>query len=70
NTVLSRQDGTTYKPADCTATVSVTEVPTGIDEVKEQIAESKDVYYDLSGRAVENPTKGINIIDGKKVLVN
>ena len=70
NTLLSRQDGTTYKPSDCTATVSVTEGPTsGIDEMKEQRAESKDVYYDLSGRAVENPTKGINIIDGKKVLV-
>jgi hypothetical protein len=68
NTVLSRQDGTTYKPADCTATVTVTD-GTGIDEMKEQRAESKDVYYDLSGRAVENPTKGINIIDGKKVLV-
>ena len=66
NTVLSRQNGTTYKPADCTATVTVTEVPTGIDEMKEQRAESKDVYYDLGGRAIENPTKGIYIIDGKK----
>ena len=42
---------------------------TDIDEVKEQRAESKDVYYDLSGRVVENPTRGIYIIDGKKVLV-
>jgi hypothetical protein len=68
NTVLSRQDGTTYKPADCVATVSVTDV-SGIDEMKEQRAESKDVYYDLSGRAVENPAKGINILNGKKVLI-
>ena len=43
---------------------------TGIDEMKEQRAESKDVYYDLSGRAVENPTKGIYIIDGKKCWVS
>ena len=42
---------------------------TDIDEVKEQRAESKDVYYDISGRVVENPTRGIYIIDGKKVLV-
>ena len=28
----------------------------------------KDVYYDISGRVVENPTKGVYIIDGKKVL--
>ena len=27
------------------------------------------VYYDLSGRRVENPVKGIYIINGKKVLV-
>jgi hypothetical protein len=25
--------------------------------------------YDLSGRAVKNPTKGLYIIDGKKVLL-
>ena len=42
---------------------------TDIDEMKEQRAESKDVYYDLSGRVVENPTNGIYIIDGKKTLV-
>ena len=42
---------------------------TDVDEVKEQRAESKDVYYDISGRVVENPTRGIYIIDGKKVLV-
>ena len=42
---------------------------TGIDEIAEQRAESKNVYYDLSGRAVENPTSGIYIINGKKVLV-
>ena len=28
-----------------------------------------NVYYDLSGRVVENPANGIYIIDGKKVLV-
>ena len=42
--------------------------PTAIEEVTEQRAESKDVY-DLQGRKVENPTKGIYIINGKKVLI-
>ena len=28
-----------------------------------------DVYYDLNGCIVDNPTKGIYIINGKKVLV-
>ncbi|MBQ2778730.1 MAG: hypothetical protein IJF46_03035, partial [Bacteroidaceae bacterium] len=27
------------------------------------------VYYDLSGRRVENPAAGIYIVNGKKVLV-
>lgn len=42
---------------------------TGIAEVKEQGAESKDVYYDLCGRVVENPAKGIYIVNGNKVVV-
>ena len=39
---------------------------TDIDEVK---AENAKTIYDLQGRVVENPTSGIYIIDGKKVLV-
>ena len=31
--------------------------------------EGLDIYYDLNGRAVENPTKGIYIKNGKKILV-
>lgn len=42
---------------------------TGIDGITEQSAKSKDIY-DLQGRKVENPVKGIYIIDGKKVLFN
>ena len=68
NTVLSRQDGTTYKPADCTATVTVTEVPTGIDDVKGENGEMKAVY-DLQGRKVEVSSEGLYIINGKKVVV-
>ena len=41
---------------------------TDIDEVKGESGEVKTVY-DLQGRVVENPTSGIYIIDGKKVLV-
>ena len=42
---------------------------TDIDEMKELRAESKGVYYDLCGRVVENPTSGIYVINGKKVVV-
>ena len=41
---------------------------TDIDEVEGENGEVKTVY-DLLGRVVENPTNGIYIIDGKKVLV-
>ena len=42
--------------------------PTGIGEVKGENGEVKAIY-DLTGRKVEGPRKGIYIIDGKKVLV-
>ena len=41
---------------------------TGISEVKTENGEVKTVY-DLQGRRVANPTKGIYIVGGKKVLV-
>ena len=41
---------------------------TDIDEVKGESGEVKAIY-DLSGRVVENPTSGIYIIDGKKVII-
>ena len=41
---------------------------TDIDELKGESGEVKTIY-DLQGRVVDNPTSGIYIIDGKKVLV-
>lgn len=41
---------------------------TNID-ITEEVNLSTPVYYDLSGRKVENPTRGIYIVNGKKVLV-
>ena len=40
---------------------------TGIDEVKTSGAVEDDFYYDLSGRRVLNPGRGIYIKNGKKV---
>lgn len=42
--------------------------PTGIEEVKSENGNVKTIY-DLAGRKVENPSKGIYIIDGVKRLV-
>ena len=41
---------------------------TEIDELEGESGEVKTIY-DLQGRAVENPTSGIYIIDGKKVVI-
>lgn len=32
-------------------------------------SDSRNVYYDLTGRKISNPSKGIYIVNGKKVLV-
>ena len=42
---------------------------TGIDDMEAEGERVKDVYYDLSGRAVENPTNGVYIVNGKKVVI-
>jgi hypothetical protein len=40
---------------------------TGIDEVN-RVESKEDVIYDLQGRRVKNPSKGIYIINGRKVV--
>ena len=46
------------------------QVVTGIEDIKAALTNPATNYiFDLSGRRVSNPTKGIYIIDGKKVLV-
>ena len=43
-----------------------TEIATAIDAVAAEV--ENNVVYDLAGRRVENPTKGIYIVNGKKVI--
>lgn len=54
-------------PADNSTTISVG--VTGIDDIVVDGNKADNVIYDLSGRAVENPTKGIYISNGKKIIV-
>ena len=68
-------DANSYYPY-CDAPMSAAELwvleeagnATGVEEVKAESGEVKGIY-DLQGRKVESPSKGIYIIDGKKVLV-
>lgn len=53
---------------DLDGTTSITEITIdGAGNIGSAVEEG--VYYDLSGRRVENPTTGIYILNGKKVLV-
>ena len=49
--------------------VNVPGDPSGIDFVQTNTLAGQRVIYDLSGRRVTNPTKGIYIVDGRKVVV-
>ena len=42
---------------------------TAIQEVKTQVV-SDDAYYTLQGMKVKNPTKGLYIHHGKKIMIN
>ncbi len=43
---------------------------TGIETIETSKNSTEDgVYYDLQGRRVENPTRGIYIVNGKKVVI-
>jgi len=48
--------------------VSFGDTPTDIDALKISIEDDSDEIYDLTGRKVTAPQKGIYIVNGKKVL--
>ena len=41
---------------------------TGISDIKTTDDSTNGIYYDLQGRRIEKPTKGIYIVNGKKVV--
>ncbi len=64
---LSNEDGSqSVKPEDVTFNITMTPT-TGINDIKQD--ELKANIYNLSGQRLSQPQKGVNIIDGKKVLV-
>ena len=42
----------------------------GIDMPTAEVIETEAVAYDLQGRRVQNPSKGLYIVNGKKVFIN
>ncbi len=43
---------------------------TGIEQLRTIDSDGTERIYDLNGRQLSTPTKGINIINGKKVIIN
>jgi hypothetical protein len=42
---------------------------TGLNDVRGKMADFRGDFFDLQGRKVANPTKGLYIVNGKKVMV-
>ena len=42
---------------------------TAVTDVRRDVNDVKGEYYDLQGRKVANPTKGLYIVNGKKVII-
>ena len=43
---------------------------TGVNNVQPTVEKKNDVIYDLQGRRVTNPSRGIYIVNGKKVVIS
>ena len=68
NVRMSTIDAVSHKCDDVSFNVTVNTPTTGVDEVKCENGKVKTIY-DLQGRKVNTPSKGLYIINGKKVLV-
>ena len=42
---------------------------TGLNEAKSQTEETRGEFFDLQGRRIMNPTKGLYIVNGRKVVI-
>ena len=64
---------TAWLPADVNSSrnfIGFDDETTGIEELKNSKTEELKSYYNLNGQRVANPTKGLYIVNGKKVIIN
>jgi len=43
--------------------------PSGINDIRIDSNAKQKVYYDINGNRLNSPRKGLNIINGKKVII-
>ena len=69
---IENRDGTPYQPTS-TAAIRIRmvgeEETTGIENLESAGNGQQTIVYDLQGRRVETPTKGIYIVNGKKTVI-
>ena len=51
------------------STVLVNDETTGIQQIRTVDQDGSENFYDLNGRHISQPQKGINIVNGKKILM-
>ena len=56
-------------PADGARIMFFDDETTSIEDVRSQMEEGRGEYFDLQGRRVAQPTKGLYIVNGKKVII-
>ena len=69
---VTNRDGTPYQPTSAAAIrirMVGEEETTGIENLEPAGNGQQTIVYDLQGRRVENPTKGIYIVNGKKTVI-
>lgn len=66
---LKVADGDVPSAREFTFTFSNDEEVTGIENLTPALSEGEEAVYDLQGRRVAQPTKGLYIVNGKKVIV-
>ncbi len=67
NTLLVTPRANETQPIDYIYHINGT---TGIRSLTPTLSQGKETYYDLSGRPVTNPSKGIYIVNGKRIIIN
>ena len=60
---------TSALPSDARLTIIFNDEKTGISEVRSKVEDVRAPYYDLQGRKVSQPRKGLYIVNGKKTLI-
>lgn len=69
NVVVATSNGNETFPQSQMEKMYFSTEPTAIKSVSTEKEKTDNTVYDLSGRRVMNPQKGIYIVDGKKVVI-